>query len=268
MGLLVLWSSWNVDHLTGFGIGVSMIPVGIALILRWRGVGQRWVLTGTGIVLLVWWLLPASVTDRLKDQWNEDFSIFFVSGALLVAGAVLVIVNNSPVVLRLLSATFGRNLALAPIAKSAAAYPLRFAFRTGLSVAMFAVVVFSVVVMLVLLEGFDKLWEDQERFAGNYNVLAFAGNDLNPLSDLSSRVEADPELSIVERIDGKPQVGTFRSDYQASAQLSDLPDTESKDTVLTGVDDDFVESSGFPFSLTTASTPRGRASTIKGCGTL
>lgn len=252
VGLLVLWSSWNVDHLTGFGIGVSMIPVGIALILRWRGVGQRWVLTGTGIVLLVWWLLPASITDQLKDQWNEDFSIFFVSGALLVAGAVLVIVNNSPVVLRLLSATFGRNLALAPVAKSAAAYPLRFAFRTGLSVAMFAVVVFSVVVMLVLLEGFDKLWEDQERFAGNYNVLAFAGNDLNPLRDLPSRVEADPNLSIVERIEGKPQVGTFRSDYQASAQLSDLSDTESKDTVLTGVDDDFVESSGFPFSLTTA----------------
>ena len=229
-----------------------MIPLGIALILRWRGVGQRWLLTGTGLVLLVWWLLPASVTDQLKDQWNEDFTIFFVSGALLVAGAVLVIVNNSPVVLRLLSATFGRNLALAPIAKSAAAYPLRYAFRTGLSVAMFAVVIFSVVVMLVLLEGFDKLWEDQERFAGNYNVLAFAGNDLNPLTDLSARVEADPNLSIVERVDGRPQVGTFRTDYQAAARLSGNPDVESKDTVLTGVDDDFVESSGFSIHLTTS----------------
>ena len=251
-GVLVLLSGWSADHLTSFGIGISLIPVGIALILRWRGVGQRWVLTGTGLVLLVWWLLPASVTDQLKDQWNEDFSIFFVSGALLVAGAVLVVVNNSPVVLRLLSATFGRSLTLAPIAKSAAAYPLRFAFRTGLSVAMFAVVIFSVVVMLVLLEGFDKLWADQERFAGNYNVLAFAGNNLNPLTDLSALVETHPELSIVERVDGKPQVGTFRSDYQASARLSDPRDAESMDTVLTGVDNDFVESSGFPLSLATA----------------
>ena len=171
LGVLVILSSWNADHLTGFGIGISLIPVGIALILRWKGVEQRWVLTGTGMVLLAWWLLPASVTDQLKDQWNEDLSIFFVSGALLVAGAVLVIVNNSPIVLRLLSPTFGRSLALAPIAKSAAAYPLRFGFRTGLSVAMFAVVIFSVVVMSVLLEGFDKLFDDQERFAGNYNVL-------------------------------------------------------------------------------------------------
>ncbi len=252
LGLLVILLAWNANHLTSFGIGISLIPVGIALILRWKGVEQRWVLTGTGIVLLAWWLLPASVTDQLKDQWNEDLSIFFVSGALLVAGAVLVIVNNSPIVLRLLSATIGRSLALAPIAKSAVAYPLRYGFRTGLSVAMFAVVIFSIVVMSVLTEGFDKLWGDQERFAGNYNVLAFAGNDLNPLKDLPSRVEADSNLSIVEKVDGKPQVGTFRTDYQASARLSAISEAESKNTILTGVDDDFVTSSGFPFSLTTA----------------
>ena len=124
--------------------------------------------------------------------------------------------------LRLLSATVGRSLALAPIAKSAAAYPLRFGFRTGLSVAMFAVVIFSVVVMSVLIEGFDSLWSDQERFAGNYNVLALAGNDLNPLEDLPSRVEADPNLSIVKRVNGRSQVGTFRTDYQASARLSPI----------------------------------------------
>ena len=251
LGVLVLLIAWNADHLTGFGIGISLIPVGIALILRWRGVGERWVLTGTGVVLLAWWLLPASVTDRMKEQWNEDLSIFFVSGALLVAGAVLVIVNNSPVVLRLLSATFGRSLAMAAIAKSAAAYPLRYAFRTGLSVAMFAVVIFSVVVIAVLLEGFDTLWGDQERFAGNYNILAFAGNDLNPVPDLSARVESDPDLSIVERINGQPQVGTFRTDYQASARLSGAPASENADTVLTGIDDDFMASSGFPLSLAT-----------------
>ena len=251
-GILVLLGSWSADHLTGFGLGISLIPVGIALILRWRGVSQRWVLTGTGVVLLAWWLLPASVTDQLKEQWNEDLSIFFVSGALLVVGAILVIVNNSPVVLRLLSATFGRSLTLAPIAKSAAAYPLRFGFRTGVSVAMFAVVIFSVVVMSILVEGFDKLFEDQERFAGNYNVLAFAGNDLNPIADLSARVEANPDLSIIERKNGLPQVGTFRTDYRAAAHLSATPDAEDDDTVLIGVDDDFVASSGFPFSLTTA----------------
>ena len=83
-------------------------------------------------------------------------------------------------------------------------------------------------------------------------MLALAGNDLNPLTDLSARVEADPNLSIVERVNGQPQVGTFRTDYRASARQSSMPDAESNDTVLTGVDDDFVGSSGFPFSLTTA----------------
>ena len=65
-------------------------------------------------------------------------------------------------------------------------------------------------------------------------------------------MEANPNLSIVERENGQPQVGTFRTDYRASARLSTMPDAESNDTVLTGVDDDFAGSSGFPFSLTTA----------------
>ena len=110
-----------------------------------------------------------------------------------MAGAVLVIVNNSPIVLRLLSATFGRSLALAPIATSAAAYPLRFGFRTGLSVAMFAVVIFSVVVMSVLLEGFESCLTTKSGSQGNYNVLALAGNDLNPLTDLSPPRGGQPQ---------------------------------------------------------------------------
>ncbi|MDA1349025.1 MAG: FtsX-like permease family protein [Chloroflexi bacterium] len=237
---------------TLFGLGVSLVPVGIALILRWRGVAQRWVLTGTGLFLLVYWLLPPSVYNNIRDDWSQDFSIFFLSGALVVTGAVLVTVNNAPTILGLLTNTLGRIRPLTPIVKSAVAYPLRFGFRTGLSVAMFAVVIFSVVVMLTLIEGFNKLFEDQERLGGGYDVIAFAQSDLNPVADLSAAVDANPDLAFVSSENGMRSVGTFRTFFEAEARLSEETDEAYRDTSITGVDDDFVESNKFQIKLATA----------------
>ena len=239
LGVVVLFLGLSSAHLTAFGLGISLIPVGLSLVLRWKGVAQRWVLSGTGVILLAWWLLPPSVYNRIKDDWNQDFSIFFVSGALVVTGAVLLLVNNSPALSWVITGTLGKMRSTAPIVKSAVSYPMKFGFRTGLSVAMFAVVIFSVVVMSTILEGFNKLWEDQDRLGGGYDVMAFAQGDLNPVVDLSKAVEANPELAFVSRADGRPVVGTFRTFSEADARLSDDTDGELLDTVITGVDDDF-----------------------------
>ena len=103
------------------------------MILRWKGVAQRWVLTGTGVILLAWWLLPPSVYNRIKDDWNQDFSIFFVSGALVVAGAVLLIREQLPVhfMARHRKPDQGAEHR-AHSQVGAVSYPLRFGFRTGL----------------------------------------------------------------------------------------------------------------------------------------
>ena len=210
IGVLILFLGYQSAQATAFGLGVSLVPVGVALVLRWKGVAQRWVLSGTGLILLVYWLLPPSVYNRIREDWDQDFSIFFVSSALVVTGAVLLIVNNSPVVLGLMTSTLGRVRRLTPIIKSAVSYPLRFGFRTGLSLAMFAVVIFSVTVMSTLIEGFNQLFDDQERLGGGYDVIGFARGDLNPVVDLGDTVEASPELAFISRVNGKPSVGTFR----------------------------------------------------------
>ena len=251
-GALVLFVGYQSAQLTAFGLGVSLVTVGLALILRWKGVAQRLVLSGTGLFLVVYWLLPPSVYNSIREDWNQDFSIFFLSGALVVTGAVLVTVNNSSTIIGLISGSVGRFRSLAPVIKSAVAYPLRFGFRTGLSLAMFAVVVFSVTTMATIIEGFNKLFDDQRRLGGGYEVFAFAQSDLNPIPDLRAAVESNPELDIVERVDGAPSVGTFRSFGQASARLTELEDSELRDTVVTGVDDDFVASTEFRIRLATA----------------
>ena len=250
-GVIILVTGFQSAQLTAFSLGVSLIPIGIAMVLRWKGVAQRWVLTGTGLWLLIYWLLPLSVLDPIKEDWNQDFSIFFVSSALIVTGAVLVVMNNANVVVGLLNATLGRFRRLTPIVKSAVSYPMRFSFRTGLSVAMFAVVIFSVTVILVIIGGFNRLLEDQERLAGGYDVIAFSHSDLNPVTDLAAAVEANPKLAFVSRVDGKPSVGTFRSVFQAKGRLAEQTDEDFLDTSITGVDDGFVASNRFSIKLAT-----------------
>ena len=252
LGVLILFSGYQSAQLTAFGLGVSLAPVGVALILRWKGVAQRWVLSGTGLILVVYWLLPPSVYNRIKDDWNQDFSIFFISGALVVTGAVLLTVNNSPAILAIVTGTLGKFRRLTPVIKSAVAYPLRFGFRTGLSLAMFAVVIFSVTVMATLIEGFSKLFDDQERLGGGYNVIAFAQGDLNPVTDLQATVAADPGLRFVSRVNGKPSVGTFRTFQQADARLSGNADEAFRDTTITGVDDDFIDSNKYAIKVADA----------------
>ena len=257
LGAFVLFLGLQSANLTAFGLGVSLIPIGIAMILRWKGVAQRWILSGTGLILLVYWFLPPSVYNRIKDDWNQDFSIFFVTGVMVVTGAVLLTVNNSPIILGAVTASLGRFRRLTPIIKSAVSYPMRFGFRTGLSIAMFAVVIFSIVVMATIIEGFNRLFDDQERLGGGYDVIAFAVSDLNPVIDLATAVEANPDLAFVHRPDGIPPVGTFRTIREADARLSEDSEEEFDDTHITGVDDNFVASNRFQIKLATAEYAKG-----------
>ena len=108
VGVLVLFAGVGSSQLAAFSLGVSIVPMGLAMVLRWRGVSQRAVLSGVGLWLVVYWLLPASVIESIKDDWSQDFSIFFLSGVGVVAGAVLLTVNNSPAVLAIVTQTVGR----------------------------------------------------------------------------------------------------------------------------------------------------------------
>ena len=257
LGIVILSLGFQIANLALFGIGMSLIPVGAGLILRWRGLAPRWVLSGTGVFFLLYWLLPPSVIDSIKEDWSEDFSIFFISGALIVTGAVLIVINNSSITVGLIVNTLGRIGKFTPIIKSAISYPLRFGFRTGLSIAMFAVVIFSVVVMCTILEGFNKLFDDQQRLAGGYDVVAFSRSNLNPVTDLSRLVDAAPELDIIARSNEAPLVGTFRSIFSAEARLVNSDENSYLRTVLTGVDEDFVASNEYSITLATKEYIKG-----------
>ena len=249
IGLLMMWRGYDTSNLGLFLLGPSLAVLGAAIVLRYFGVARRWALSGAGLILVVWWLQPPSVSRAIKDDWTSDFTVFFVTGTMLVLGAVLVTVNNTDFVLGLISRTVGRIRGIAPIIKSSIAYPLRFGFRTGISVAMFAVVIYSVTVMSVVIEGFNELLGDEDRLGGGYQVMAFSLNETNPVTDLTAAIEANPDLDFVSRVDGKPSVGILRNIWEADARLTDGSEDGYLDAILTGVDDDFADSNLYRIML-------------------
>ncbi len=257
LGALITMAAFQEAHLPFFGLGLSVLVLGVAMGARSLGVPQRWTYTGAGLFLLAYWLIPHSFLKELKEDFTEDMTGFFFVGTFLVLGAVLVTVNNAPVVLALASKTIGRVRQYAPVVKSAVSYPLQFRFRTGMSLAMFAIVIFSVTVMATFVDVYDNLLDNQERLGGGYDVFGFAGNKLNPVGDLRDTVDANPDLDFVERINGAPSVGTFSTIYQADARLTSVSAGEYADTTLTAVGEDFLDSNQYDIVLSTTKYTRG-----------
>ena len=251
LGLFLAINGYSAAQLALFGLGLSLLPIGLSMVLRFAGAPSRLTLSVVGLYLLVFWLLPPAFFDTIRDDWSQDISIFFISGTLVVTGAVLFTMNNSRIVLEATSRTLGRFRRLAPIVKTAVSYPMRTTFRTGLSVAMFALVVFSIIVMSALNNSFNVLFDDEERLAGGYEVIARGSGDLNPVNDLAATVDANPDLAFITRVNGTPDVGAIRTIGDTEAHLAAAADPEFKDTAVSGIDPDFVASNRFGIKIAT-----------------
>ncbi len=258
LGVLIAVGALQDLQIVNLGLGISLFIIGIAMAVRSRGASARWTYTATGLILVVYWLIPHELFSFISEEWNEDISGFFVTGVFIVTGAVLATVNNSTFVLVLMTGTFGRIRRLSPIIKSAVSYPMRYGYRTGMSLAMFAIVIFSVTAMATLVAVMDNLYGDQDRLAGGYEVTAVVRSHLNLIEDLGAAVDASTARDVIEYANGEPSVGTIRSASGAEARLASSVDGETEHTFITGLDDDFIASNGFDIALTTAEyTPDG-----------
>jgi putative ABC transport system permease protein len=110
-----------------------------------------------------------AIAGRRLDM---DFSAWTISGLMVVAGVTWVIVYNADVVLGLGMRVLGRVRALAPVVKMSMAYPLRGRFRTGITLAMFTLVVFTIAVGATTSRAFLAAVDDPQRFSGGFEVRA------------------------------------------------------------------------------------------------
>ena len=82
---------------------------------------------------------------------------------------MLAIMWNADLVVKAVNVVAGRAGRLRPVLVTAVAYPMSSRFRTGLTLAMFALVIFTLVVMSVLTHSLAASFSDPETMAGGWD---------------------------------------------------------------------------------------------------
>jgi len=200
-GLVLLGRSSEL--LAPFSIGMTLIPFGIAGILTYLGARPRLVLTSAGILTLVFWLLPDDLFRDIFGDYSGDIDMFFVSGICIVAASTLVIVQNLDAILSVVERLGGRVRGMLAPARLAVSYPGANKGRTGMTIAMFSLIVFSLVMIAAINANFTAAFLNDKAFAG-WDVSVDASRE-NPIDDLN-RVMTETgvdvsQISDVGRVD-------------------------------------------------------------------
>ena len=238
-----------------FGGGVSLALAGMGLSARaflMKGdmppvLRDRIVFTTTGIAILVFWALPPGVLERLLgdivDDLRGDIDIMFVSGIAMVGAAVWTVMYNADLILRGLQFITGRLRQVRPVLVTAVAYPLSSKFRTGLTLAMFALVIFTLTVMSVLTDTFGTQFVETRVATGGWDIEGSV-NFATPIDDIRSAINGieTVDISNFEAIGGYTEIPMQVREVEGD-------DQEWNRVRFVAADDGYIESSEYEFKL-------------------
>src|SRR5688572_27931095 len=111
-----------------------------------------------------------------------------VSDIALVVAGVWLVVFNAEVVLRVVVALFGRMMGLPPVLKTAVKYPTQSRCRTGMTLAMFILVVFTLTAMNFIQAAMGAAFGATQELSGGYEIQGNAGYAA-PIPDMKAALE-------------------------------------------------------------------------------
>ena len=137
-----------------------------------------------GLVLLVN-SLPFDFFETWTGELSEPGPWFWpIGGAISTAAAVWLLMSNTRILIAFLNLILSRFSGLRAVTKTAISYPMASKFRTGLTVAMFALIIFTLMIFSVLNGIGDITSEEPERVTGGYDIKASISRDLPITGDI------------------------------------------------------------------------------------
>lgn len=167
----VALTAWGFAANTGMGRipGPPLIAIGLGIAAASRG-RARAALSLASFFNLVWILMPGSLLNAATDNVSVAF---VMTGIILVGSGILIAVFNVSEVLRALLRRASRGNGR-PVLKTAISYPMEKRFRTGMTVAMFALILFMVT-LISMVQGLQASSLDTfvRQQSGGYDVIAY-----------------------------------------------------------------------------------------------
>ncbi len=180
LGIAIHRLGINLENASLFSIGVSISIIGLGLLLRKilvrvnlsRVTVNRIAATLEGGLLVTFWGLPFDFFEFYHGKLDSGPEIFVLGGVAQIGSAVWLIMNNSEILLAFSNKTLGRLSGLQATFKTAIAYPVAAPFRTGLTVSMFGLIIFTLMIFAVLNNLNNVAREQPNRVTGGYDIEA------------------------------------------------------------------------------------------------
>lgn len=204
VGALLILASQNLglDGLLPAGMTVGLI--GVALTIRWllrlgsvpATIADRVAFSAGGLALIGYWAVPPGIAAQGGiGTLHTGIELFFLSGVTMVLGAVWLAVYNMDGVLKTLTRALSLPGRVSAVLRTSVAYTLHRPARTGLILAMFGLVSFTLTVMAVVTDALQRTYGDISVQTGGFDIrgdLLF--ND--PISSLKGAMQHSPYVNL------------------------------------------------------------------------
>lgn len=187
LGLLV-WA-WGASARLSLGwmAGPSVVALGLAII-AYKWVHIRIPISAASLFIMFWIFKPVGWSEAIQGKTTASsggLDLFVVTGVLLVLAGVLLVMFNSDLLLKGLQRTVGRQRSTRAVLKTAVSYPMENKFKTGMTLAMFGLIIFTVTVIAMIASMQASTMENVRiRQSGGYDIIGFT-NPGTPFVNLS-----------------------------------------------------------------------------------
>ena len=228
------------DSAFPFALGFTLITVGAAVYATYFGAPSRPAFTAMSLFLLLFWGFTAG--NRLEwifGTLDGDIEMFFLSGVAMVTASTFFIIYNLDILLAFLSRVGGAFGPILPSLRTAIAYPMANRFRTGMTLAMISLVVFSLTTMSAMNLNYDKLFlQDESRGGWDVQVVENPNNPMSSVRD-ALLVAGDPVADQI-RAEGAIEIAGFETTEvrQGAGLFDDYP--------VSGLTNSFIENGSVP----------------------
>jgi putative ABC transport system permease protein len=189
LGILLLYGGATSKQAVGTSSGMALLVFGAALVSV-RYVKPRVPFTAAGFWMVFYSVDPLKIERALFGELEGNLEMFIVGGVVMVTGGVLMAMFNSDLMLNGLVRVFGRSRSLLPVFRAAVSYPMNKKFRTGLTIFIFALIMFTVVV-IAMNASFQRESVDNltDKFSGGFEVVGYSLREV-PQENLTAAVES------------------------------------------------------------------------------
>lgn len=182
--------------LVSLGVTLSIVSTGLIVrrILAYRGYREefqkRVSMSLIGLIMLAFYSLPFDALENLTGELNGGPEMFILSGVSLVAASVWVVMHNADVLVWIVNKMIGRWGSLRPVVKMAIAYPMSARLRTGLTLAMFSLVIFTMMIFAILINLGNVIRDDPDKASGGFDIRGVIKPEL-PIDDPYTIIEGN-----------------------------------------------------------------------------